>query len=76
MSKVTSYQDLLDNDHAGLMAECAARYPAHAKLAPKVKHMRRAYTPRSEADMLAEHNATMWATSATLINMTVTPWSR
>ena len=71
MSKVTTYQDLLDNDHAALMAECEA-----IQAQRKAARARRTYTPRSEADMLAEHNATMWATSVTLINMTVTPWSR
>ena len=71
MSTVTTYQDLLDNDHAALMAECEA-IQAQRKAA---RHPRRKYTQRSEADLLAEHNAAMWATSMTLIDMTATPWS-
>jgi len=68
--QVTTYQDLLDNDHAGLMAECEA-VQAQRKAA---RQPRRKYTQRSEADMLAEHNAAMWATSMSLINMSSTPW--
>ncbi len=76
MSKVTTYQDLLNNDHAALMAECATLYPAHTKLAPKVKHMRRrVFTPRPVADMLREYEAQLAATSINMINFSSTPWS-
>ena len=67
---VTTYQDLLDNDHAALMAECEA-IQAQRKAQSLTS---RKYVQRSEAAMLAEHNATMWATSMPLINMTTTPW--
>ena len=67
MSKVTTYQDLLDRDHAALMAECEALYPTRRKRTRK-------YTPRSEADMLREYEAQLWATSLNMINFRATPW--
>ena len=67
MSKVTTYQDLLDNDHNALMAECNARYQA-----PKA---RRKYTPRSDADMLREYEAQLAATSINMIDFRSSPWS-
>ena len=74
MSKVTTYQDLLDNDHAALVAECATIYPAHTKFARKVKHMRRPI-PRSEAARLREYEAQLVATSINMIDFSSTPWS-
>ena len=73
MSKVTTYQDLLDNDHAALVAESAERYPAHAKLSPKVKHMRRPI-PRSEAARLREYEAQLWGTSINLLDVRANPF--
>ena len=67
MSNVTTYQDLLDNDHAALVAECNARYDA-----PKA---RRKYTPRSDADMLREYEAQLAATSINMINFSGNRWS-
>ena len=75
MSKVTTYQDLLDNDHAALVAESAARYPGETKLAPKVKHMRRRRNQRSYDAMLAEYQAQLAATSINMISFSSTPWS-
>ena len=71
MSKVTTYQDLLDNDHAALMAECEA-IQAQRKAA---RRPRRKYTQRSEADLLREYADTLAATSLNMINYHNTPWS-
>ena len=71
MSKVTTYQDLLDNDHAALMAECEA-IQAQRKAN---RRPRRKYAQRSEADLLREYANTLAATSLNMINYRNTPWS-
>ena len=68
MSNVTTYQDLLDNDHAALVAECATLYPLRS-----VGRVRR--NQRSYDAMLAEYQATLSATSINMINFKSTPWS-
>ena len=66
--QVTTYQDLLNNDHDALMAECEARYSVWAQLKPARQ--------RRAAAMLAEYEATLAATSINMINFNSTPGSR
>ena len=73
MSTVTTYQDLLDNDHAALMAECEA-IQAQRKAAQRLRKGRK-YAQRSEADLLREYEMTLAATSLNMINYHSTPWS-
>ena len=67
MTTITTYQDLLDNDHKALMAECDALYtPRKAK--PRRKHAR-----RSEAALLREYEMTLAATSINMIDFSSNP---
>tara|TARA_B100001094_G_C18123791_1_gene768336 strand:- start:586 stop:792 length:207 start_codon:yes stop_codon:yes gene_type:complete len=68
MSDVTTYQDLLNNDHDALVAECAALYPTRKPRQPRANQ-------RSYDAMLAEYQAQLAATSINMINFSSTPWS-
>ena len=68
MSKVTTYQDLLDNDHAALMAECEALYPARPTRRRRANH-------RNYEAMLAEYQAQLAATSINMIDFRACPFS-
>ena len=67
MSNVTTYQDLLDNDHKALMSECDALYPPRKAKPP------RARSRRSEAAMLREYEMTLAATSINMIDFSSNP---
>ena len=68
MSKVTTYQDLLNNDHNALMAECAALYPPRKPKPRSANH-------RNYDAMLAEYQAQLAATSINMIDFRACPWS-
>ena len=67
MTTITTYQDLLDNDHKALMAECDALYT------PRKAKPRRKHTRRSEADLLREYTMTLAATSINMIDFSSNP---
>ena len=67
MTIITTYQDLLDNDHKALMSECAALHP------PRKAKPRRARSQRSEAAMLHEYEMTLAATSINMIDFSSSP---
>ena len=69
--KVTRYEDLMEREHTALMMESAALVLEEQR---KARESKRSNAKRSEADRLAEHSATLWATSLNMLDVRANPF--